>query len=92
MSNAILHSCASDVQPDATAGPNMEQALAYAEALTGSRSHPLTLVGIGPGDQTEARRGAVTNLWAWITARQGEGWGIFATVNETRGTKRKKSC
>ncbi|HCE29610.1 MAG TPA: hypothetical protein DET46_13515 [Comamonadaceae bacterium] len=39
MTNASLHSCASDVQPDATAGFDMEQALAHGDALTGSRSH-----------------------------------------------------
>lgn len=94
MDKQILPHCASHVQPSGAAAPleaDMEVALAYTEALTGSRSHPLTLVGIGPDDQTEARRGAVTDLWAWITARQGEGWGVYATVNETRGIKRRKS-
>lgn len=91
MNTEILHSCASDVQPATTAAPNLEEALAYAEALTGSRSHPLTLVAIGPDNKVAARRGAVTDLWGWVKARQGEGCGVYATVNETLGTERKKT-
>lgn len=93
MNTPILHPCASDVQPSSTAAPadaDIQEALDYAEALTGSREHPLTLVSIGPGDRTEARRGTVADLWGWVTARQREGWGIFATVNATNGAKRTK--
>ena len=94
MNNAILHPCVLDVQPSGAAAPptaNIEEALAYAEALTGSRSSSLTLVSIAPNARTETKRGTVTDLWGWITACQRKGCGIFATVNQTDGTKRTKS-
>lgn len=74
---------------------NFVAARQHIELLTGNADAPITTVAIRLNSLlndsvVDTKRGTLAELETWIAAQQSEGAGIYVTVNQTVGVKRRK--